>query len=80
MRLYVRPESVFVRPDKTGLGGQMLSLYEIIWNRTLASQMKDCIQNQVQIKMEAGSSVFQSSGVTIHFPGILSCLQRSKNR
>ena len=59
----------FVRPDKTGLGGQMLSLYEIIWNRTLASQMKDCIQNQVQIKMEAGSSVFQSSGVTIHFPG-----------
>ena len=59
----------FVSPNKTGLSGPLLSLYEIIWNRTLASQMKDCIQNQEQIKMKAGQSVFQSSGVTIHFPG-----------
>lgn len=59
----------FVRPDKTGLRGQMLSLYEIIWNRTMASQMKDCIQNQVQIRMKVEQSLFQSSGVTIQFPG-----------
>ena len=59
----------FIKPDKTGLSGQLLSLYEMIWNRTLSSQMKDCIQNQVQIKMKVEESVFQSSGVTIHFPG-----------
>ena len=66
----VRPAgNRFVAPDKTGLSGQLLSLYELIWKRTLASQMKDCIQNQMRIKMKVSSSVFQSSGVTIKFPG-----------
>lgn len=59
----------FVEPKKTNLNGQMLSLYELIWKRTLASQMKDCVQNQVRVEMEVGDCVFQSSGVTIDFPG-----------
>ena len=66
----IRPSGKrFVEPKKTGLSGQLLNLYELIWKRTLASQMKDCIQNQVRIKMEVEKSVFQSSGVTIQFPG-----------
>ena len=66
----IRPAgSRFVAPQKTGLSGQILSLYELIWKRTLASQMKDCIQNQVRVQMKTGQSVFQSSGVTIQFPG-----------
>ena len=66
----IRPSGTrFVEPEKTGLSGQMLRLYGLIWKRTLAGQMKDCIQNQVCIKMKAGQSIFQSSGVTIHFPG-----------
>ena len=59
----------FKAPQQSGLSGQILSLYELIWKRTLASQMKDCIQNQVQIKMQVGDSIFQSSGTTIKFPG-----------
>ena len=66
----IRPSGErFVEPKKTGLSGQLLSLYELIWKRTLASQMKDCIQNQERVKMEAEQSMFQSSGVTIQFPG-----------
>ena len=59
----------FVEPKKTNLSGQMLSLYELIWKRTLASQMKDCVQNQVRVEMEVDDCMFQSSGVTIDFPG-----------
>ncbi len=59
----------FIAPDKTGLSGQILSLYDLIWKRTLSSQMKNCEQNQTRVKMKAKSSVFQSSGVTIRFPG-----------
>ncbi len=66
----IRPSGTrFVKPEDTSLSGQPLQLYELIWKRTLAGQMKDCIQNQVSIKMRVGSSVFQSSGMTIHFPG-----------
>ena len=66
----IRPAGTrFVKPEDTNLSGPLLQLYELIWKRTLAGQMKECIQNQVHIKMKAGSSVFQSSGMTIHFPG-----------
>jgi len=66
----IRPAgNQFVEPKNTDLSGQLFMLYDIIWKRTLASQMKDCVQNQVWIKMEVGESLFQSSGVTIKFPG-----------
>ena len=66
----IRPSGEhFISPNKTNLSGQMLSLYELIWKRTLASQMKDCIQNQVKVKMAVEKSVFQTSGMTIQFPG-----------
>lgn len=59
----------FRAPDQTKLSGDMFKLYELIWKRTLASQMKDCIQNQTRVEMAAGDGVFVSSGVTIQFPG-----------
>ena len=66
----IRPSgSQFMDPEKTGLSGQILALYTLIYKRTLAGQMKDCIQKQVRVKMAAGYSIFQSSGVTIKFPG-----------
>ena len=59
----------FTHPEKTRLTGPALSLYTLIWKRTLASQMKDCLQNQVRVQMKVGGSVFQSAGLTIIFPG-----------
>lgn len=68
----IRPAGqTFVDPDETGLSGQQLRLYELIWKRTVASQMVDARQKQVSVKITAGEALFSSSGMTIEFPGFL---------
>ncbi|MBL7542246.1 MAG: type I DNA topoisomerase [Bdellovibrionaceae bacterium] len=68
----IRPAGAqFVDPDETGLSGLQLKLYELIWMRTMASQMVDSRQKQVSVKIKAGDHVFASSGMTIEFPGFL---------
>jgi DNA topoisomerase-1 len=51
-------------------------LYELIWQRTLASQMSDAVGTTVSIRLNATSVadeavVFTTSGRTITFPGFL---------
>lgn len=68
----IRPAgNTFVDPDATELNGTQLKLYELIWMRTMASQMVDSRQKQVLAKITAGDCVFASSGMTIEFPGFL---------
>lgn len=68
----IRPAgAVFVDPDQTDLAGTQLKLYELIWKRTVASQMVDARQKQVSVKIAAGDALFSSSGMTIEFPGFL---------
>jgi DNA topoisomerase I len=68
----IRPAgSEFVDPENSGLSGPPLKLYELIWKRTLASQMADSRQKQVSVKIQAGEALFSSSGMTIEFPGFL---------
>ena len=43
----------FRTPDQTGLRGDQFRLYDLIWKRTLASQMKDAEGNTVTISMTA---------------------------
>lgn len=68
----IRPAGAqFVDPDDTGLSGIQLKLYELIWMRTMASQMVDSRQKQVAVKIKAKDALFSSSGMTIEFPGFL---------
>ncbi len=68
----IRPAgTVFVDPDATGLTGTQLKLYELIWKRTMASQMVDARQKQVSAKLQAGSALFAANGMTIEFSGFL---------
>jgi DNA topoisomerase I len=68
----IRPAgSEFTHPDKTGLSGRELSLYELIWKRTMATQMKDAQKASMTIKIEAGEAEFSASGTRILFPGFL---------
>ena len=51
-------------------------LYELVWMRTVASQMKDAsgVRTQVRLEAEAGDhgvALFQTSGKVITFPGFL---------
>ncbi|HJQ42435.1 MAG TPA: type I DNA topoisomerase [Jatrophihabitantaceae bacterium] len=58
------------------LSSDEFRLYELIWQRTLASQMSDAVGTTVSVRI-AGSStagetvVFTTSGRTITFPGFL---------
>lgn len=61
----------FLDPDETGLVGTQLKLYELIWMRTVASQMVDARQKQVSAKIQVGDAVFGANGMTIEFPGFL---------
>ena len=58
------------------LNADELRLYELIWMRTIASQMHDARGMSVQVRLGAGASdgrdcEFVASGKTITFPGFL---------
>ena len=68
----IRPAgSEFTHPDKTGMSGRELALYELIWKRTMATQMKEAEKASMTIKIEAGDAEFSASGTRIVFPGFL---------
>lgn len=61
----------FAAPESTGLSGLPLRLYEMIWRRTLASQMANSQQRQMSVRMQGGQQVFSATGQTIDFDGFL---------
>ncbi|MFF5856120.1 type I DNA topoisomerase [Streptomyces sp. NPDC012751] len=66
----------FRTPAETGLSGDQFKLYELIWKRTVASQMKDATGNSVTVRIGGtaadGRDVeFSASGKTITFHGFL---------
>ncbi len=68
----IRPAGTsFVRPEESGLSGSLLRLYELIWKRTIASQMVNSQQKQVSVKFKVGNAIFAASGMTIEFAGFL---------
>lgn len=68
----IRPAgNQFMDPDETGLTGPQFRLYDLIWKRTIASQMVDARQKQVSAKIQVGDALFGASGMTIEFPGFL---------
>ncbi len=46
-------------------------LFDLIWKRTVASQMADARGHRITITVEADGAVFAQSGKTIEFPGYL---------
>lgn len=66
----------FRTPAETGLRGDQFRLYELIWKRTVASQMKDAVGNSVTVKIGGRSAdgrdaEFSASGKTITFHGFM---------
>ena len=44
-------------------------LYDLIWKRTIASQMEDARGQRQTVQITVGDAVFQATGRTIEFPG-----------
>ncbi|HLF42974.1 MAG TPA: type I DNA topoisomerase [Acidimicrobiia bacterium] len=75
----IRPAGeTFRTPEQIGaeIGPDEARLYDLIWKRTLASQMADAVGVTVSARLAATTSegvraVFNTSGRTITFPGFL---------
>lgn len=63
----------FVSPNivKEKMGIEAFRLYELIWQRTIASQMKDAQGTRVGVQIKCGSATFRAAGKTIDFAGFL---------
>jgi DNA topoisomerase-1 len=71
----IRPAGESFRdPATTGLDGRDLALYELIWKRTVASQMADARLTMLSVDLEVdggalGTASFRASGKRIDFAG-----------
>ncbi len=69
----IRPTSVLQAPDQISafLSKDQLALYRLIWQRFVASQMKEALVDQNSVSIKAGPYIFNASGSLIKFPGFL---------
>jgi DNA topoisomerase-1 len=66
----IRPAGQSFRtPQTTGLSGRELSLYDLIWKRTVATQMAEARQTNITVQIEVDNATFRASGKRIDFPG-----------
>ena len=75
----IRPTGeTFRTPEQVAaeIDGDEAAVYELIWKRTIASQMTDAVGESMQVRVGGTSSVgedaeFATSGKVIEFPGFL---------
>lgn len=69
----IRTTDVFKTPlsIKDSLTKDQFKLYELIWKRTVASQMSDAIYKTVNLELLSNDNIFKSSGSQIEFEGFL---------
>jgi DNA topoisomerase I len=71
----IRPAGTEMRTrDELGLGGREGALYDLIWKRTVATQMAEARLRQTRADVAAGEdgpeqAIFRASGQTVLFPG-----------
>jgi len=77
----IRPTTASLVPGKIrkNLTSDQFRLYELIWNRTLASQMAPAKMDTVAVEFDCGkSATFRANGSVITFPGFLAVYEVSK--
>src|SRR5579883_308378 len=66
----IRPAgSSFRTPQQTGLKDREFRLYDLIWKRTVATQMAEVRQTHVTVQIQVEDAGFRASGKRIDFPG-----------
>lgn len=79
----IRPTSVFREPEKlkAHLKGDQYKLYQLIWQRFVASQMESAVYDAVSVDVEGKSDLhsylFRATGSTLKFPGFLMVYEES---
>jgi len=78
----IRPAGVlFKTGEELGLVGEQLSLYRLIWKRTIASQMKEAILDltSVDIQGKKHRGMFRGTGNILRFDGYLKVYGQSND-
>ncbi len=77
----VRPTDASRTPDdvKPFLSEDMFKLYQLIWQRFVASQMVPAVFDQTTVDVAVGDYTFRASGSVLKFDGYLAVYQVSAN-
>ncbi|UCF86746.1 MAG: type I DNA topoisomerase, partial [Nitrospiraceae bacterium] len=69
----IRPTSIMIKPEdvKNCLTRDQYSLYTLIWNRFLASQMSPALIEQTSVDITADKYLFRATGMVVTFPGFM---------
>jgi DNA topoisomerase-1 len=67
----IRPTAVARTPDlvKAHLTKDQYLLYQLIWTRFVASQMKPALLDVTRVDIQAGPAFFRATGSVVRFPG-----------
>ena len=75
----IRPTNLSVLPGRSGgpMQEDQRKLYELIWKRTIASQMENAVLEQVKVDLSDGTDdvILRANGSVILFPGFLTLYQ-----
>ncbi len=77
----IRPTSAQLAPDKikSALTDDQFRLYDLIWKRTLASQMTPARLDTVAVEFDCGpDATFRANGSVVTFPGFLTVYEVSR--
>jgi DNA topoisomerase-1 len=79
----IRPTDLFRRPDRIRrqLREDEAALYDLIWKRTLASQMESAELDQVAIDVASadGKTIMRTTGSVVKFAGFLTLYQEDRD-
>ena len=76
----IRPTSTALHPDeiKQLLSHDQARVYELIWKRFVASQMKPQVLSITTVNIEAGDYLLRATGNSVKFPGFTQLYTESK--
>jgi DNA topoisomerase-1 len=77
----IRPTSASLHPDqlKSKLTEDQFRLYDLVWRRAMASQMRPALVDTVAVEFDCdGDATFRANGSVIAFPGFLRAYEESQ--
>lgn len=77
----IRPTSISRDPDsiKEFLTRDQFRLYQLIWSRFIASQMRPAVFDTVVADIKGGINLLRANGNTLKFPGFLEVYQEGRD-
>ncbi len=77
----IRPTDMGITPEEARkhLNPDDTKLYELIYNRFLASQMKAAVLNQLTVHVQNGRLLLKATATTVKFPGFMALYTEGKD-